>query len=65
MDVGRVNEDAESALIMNRPRRDDIDPIVPELPTATYVSDGGVDLPSPADRAVDAEVDAPLVPDVS
>jgi hypothetical protein len=64
VDVGRVNEDAESELIMNRPRRDDIDPMVPELPTATYVSDGGVDVASPADRAVGAEVDAPLVPDL-
>lgn len=50
---------------MNRPRRDDIDPMVPELSTTTYRPDGGVrvDADTSDERAVEA--DAPLVPDIS
>jgi len=51
---------------MNRPRRDDIDPMVPELSTTTYRPDGGgvrVDTDRSDERVVEA--DAPLVPDVS
>jgi len=63
--VAGVSEDTASILTMTRPRRDEIDPIVPELPTSTYAADGGVTVTTAADPATAAEVDAPLVPDLS
>lgn len=60
-----MDEDSESTLTMKRPRRDDIDPMVPELPTAAYAADGGVTVTTAADAPVSPETEAPLVPDLS
>ena len=65
MAVGRVSEDAESTPIMTRPRRDQIDPMVPELRTASYAPDGGVRSTDASESATDAAPEAPLVPDLS
>lgn len=50
---------------MNRPRRDDIDPMVPELSTTTYRPDGGVRVDAGGTDERPFEADAPLVPDIS
>lgn len=63
--MGRVTEDNVSRLTMNRPRRDEIDPMVPEISTDTYAADGGLRVTTAADSTKDAEAEAPLVPDLS
>jgi hypothetical protein len=50
---------------MNRPRTDQIEPMVPELETATYRADGGHSVASRSDSTREHETGAPLVPDVS
>ncbi len=63
--VGQVSEDIASRLIMNRPRRDEIDPMVPELATDTYAADGSGRVTTAAPPRTRAEAEAPLVPDLS
>jgi len=63
--VGRVSEDIASRLTMNRPRRDEIDPMVPELATDTYAADGRGRVTTAAAPGTHAEAGAPLVPDLS
>lgn len=50
---------------MNRPRQDDIDPMVPEMPTAPYRADGGDLVLATSARDKEIEAGAPLVPDLS
>lgn len=50
---------------MNRPRPDQIDPMVPELPTAPYRADGGDLVQTASDGEKEIEAEAPLVPDLS
>lgn len=50
---------------MNRPRRDEIEPMVPECPTAQYRADGGIRVDTSSGSIDEPEADAPLVPDLS
>jgi hypothetical protein len=50
---------------MTRPRPDAIDPLVPEMPTATYRTDGGERVSTATAGGARDENDAPLVPDLS
>ncbi|MFD1585459.1 hypothetical protein ACFR9U_00570 [Halorientalis brevis] len=60
-----MSEDIASRLTMTRPRRDEIDPMVPEFATDTYAADGGGRITTAGGVATDAEAEAPLVPDLS
>lgn len=61
--VARVGTDDPT---MDQPRRDTIDPMVPELPTEPLVADGGSGSVAPAaDPVTDDDAEAPLVPHLS
>jgi len=63
--VGKESVATEFHLTMTRSRRTTIDPMVPELPAATYAADGGESVDTTADPRTDGDTEAPMVPDLS